>query len=133
MCTGSVRSGGDQLGEGADDDADEALHVCGAAPVEPAVTDLGGERLAVPVLSVDGHDVGVPGQDHPAVGAAVCGRDRGEQVGLGPVLVGQDLRREAVPSHLGGDEVDQLEVGVAARGVEGDEPGDPVQGADLRS
>ena len=59
--------------------------------------------------------------------------DRGEQVGLGPVLVGQDLRREAVPSHLGGDEVDELEVGVAARRVEGDEPGDPVQGADLRS
>ena len=92
MCTGSVSRAATSEGSACHDDADEALHVGRAAAVEASVTDLRLERRGLPVLSVDRHDVGVPRQDDAAIGAAVVGRDRGQQVGLGPVVGGQDRR-----------------------------------------
>ena len=50
-----------------------ALHVAGAAPVEPAVADLGGERVAGPLglgLARDDVDVAVEQQAAAAAGAA---------------------------------------------------------------
>jgi hypothetical protein len=55
------------------DDANEAFHVAGAAPEETAVADLWRERVAVPVLTVDRHDVGVSGQGNPTIAATVAG------------------------------------------------------------
>ena len=55
-------------------DGGECLHVGRAAAVELAVFLDGGERVGVPLLTVDGHDVGVAGEDDAAgfVGARAC-------------------------------------------------------------
>ena len=45
---------------------DEALHVGGAAAVEPAILLRHVERVGVPVLAVDRHHVGMPGEDQAA-------------------------------------------------------------------
>ena len=89
----AARSGasGAEGRERVDDAGDGALHVGGAAAVNPAAIDDGVERVAVLPLAADGHDVvvgvevdgllraGVPEGDH--VGARVA-----ELVGLGFLL-----------------------------------------------
>ena len=65
-------------------DRDEALHVGGAAAVEPAVLLDERERIAVPRLAVDRHDVGVAGEHEPAVAARA---QRREEIRLAPVVV----------------------------------------------
>ena len=60
-------------------DADERLHVGAAAAIQPAVAQLGAERIDRPVLAVPRHRVGVAGDDHPG---RLAGADRREQVRL---------------------------------------------------
>ncbi|MCY1380348.1 hypothetical protein D9M69_681570 [compost metagenome] len=76
---------------------EEAFHVAGAAAVEASVSDAGLEGIAAPILSVDGHDVGVPRQ-HDAAGQV--GADGGEQVGLGAGGVVAEARADALPAQV---------------------------------
>ena len=53
---------------------DPGLHVDGPTPVEPAVTDLAGERRDGPVLGDRGHDVAVWSYDPAPPGARLVER-----------------------------------------------------------
>ena len=64
---------------------DEALHVAGAAPEEMAVAFDHPVGVAGPVLVFDRNDIGMARQ-HDAAG--FIGTDPGQQVGLGPGVVG---------------------------------------------
>ena len=119
---------GGQLFEAGEDDADEGLHVRAAAGVVPAVADFGGERIRGPVLAVDGDNIGVTGQHDSAGGGAVGGRDGGEQIRFGALEVRDPLRGDARRLEAGFDMVDEREVRIPARGVEGDEVGDLGEG-----
>ena len=95
---------------------DKALHVAGAAAVEVAV-GLVGERegIGVPGLAVDRHDVGMTRQDDAA---RRVGADRGVEVGLGALLVGDQGALDPVLAEVALDVLDKLQVGVARGGVE---------------
>ena len=65
----------------AEDDADEALHVAGAAPEELAVANARLEGVARPGLPVDGHDIRMTGEDE----AARTFTEAREHIGLLPI------------------------------------------------
>ena len=94
--------------------ADEGLHVGAAAPVQVAVLDECTQRVHGPVLPVPRHRVGVAREDD-ARGLALA--QRGEQVGLGLVLVEGQAAFHAQPGQVVADEMDQLQIGVVADGV----------------
>ena len=96
---------------------DEALHVGAAAPVEPAVAFIQHEGIAGPVLAIDRHHVGVA-RKHRAPGDG--GADGGQQIGLGAGLEIDARRGNAMAGEIVFDEGDEIEVGIAAGGVEGD-------------
>jgi hypothetical protein len=122
------KRGPDEVRQGGQDGADEALHVTGAAAEEPPVADLSREGVGVPVLAVHRHRVGVSGQRDPAAGAPVVRGDGDDEVGLCPVAARQDGRRQAVAPQLFGDEVDELAVRPPTCGVQGHQAFGPVQG-----
>src|SRR5699024_7417780 len=113
-----------QLLEAGGDDADEGFHVRAGTAVVPAVADFGGGWMRLPVLSVDGDDIGVAGQHDSAGGGAVGGRDGGEQVRFGALGVRDAAGFDAGGLEAGFDVLDKWEVRIPARGVEGDEVGD---------
>ena len=115
---------GCQLGQFGEDDTDEGFHVRAAAGVELAVPDLRGEGIARPVLTVDRYDIGVPGQDDATAGGTIGGGQCGQQVCFGSLGVGHTLRFDACGLETVDDVVDEWEIGIPARGVEGDEIGD---------
>ncbi len=98
---------------------DEALHVGGAAAIEAALILGQHERIGRPILVVDRHHVGVARQDQPA---AIRRPDRGEQIGLAPVVVEGQPRGDAEPVQIVADELDRGQVGIAADRVETDQP-----------
>src|SRR5439155_21842772 len=75
------------------------------------------ERLAMPFLPGDRHDIGMPREDDAA---PLGGADRREQIGL----AGKDAaprRRDAEAAEISGNPIDQLEVRARRCGVEGDQ------------
>eukprot|EP01022_Parablepharisma_sp_SALTPOND_P029462 TRINITY_DN735_c0_g1_i1.p1 TRINITY_DN735_c0_g1~~TRINITY_DN735_c0_g1_i1.p1 ORF type:complete len:1397 (+),score=453.90 TRINITY_DN735_c0_g1_i1:9191-13381(+) len=111
---------------------DETLHVAGTATVQAAILLGDLEGIGIPLLAVHRHHVGVTGEDDATLGAASQGtsggRQSGEQVGLGLFLVvgepgGDALLFQAV-AHRG----DQLQVGIAAGGIKGDQGLQPLAG-----
>jgi hypothetical protein len=68
--------------------------------------------------AVDRHHVGVPGK-HDA--RPVGWPDRCVEIGLGFVAVVYDRAVDAEPGQVVADEMDEIEVGLAARRVEADE------------
>ena len=102
------------------------FHVAGPAPIEPVLAALQGEGVRGPGLTVHRHHVGVAGEDDAALGLRP---DRCQQVGLGAVGVGHPPRRHAQVAeqrfHVG----DEVEIGIARGGVEGDQPAEFVDGA----
>ena len=96
-------------------DGEEALHVAGAAPIEPPVALGHGERVARPVLAIDGHDIGMPREDETGL---ILRADTGPQIGLLSGLVIDPLEGEAVRGEEALDPVDDREIGIAARRVE---------------
>jgi hypothetical protein len=107
---------------------DIALHVAGAAAVDALVLQGRGERIGVPGLPVDRHDIGVAGE-HDARPRALL--DRGEQIRLPAGGVIGEPRLDAESLQPVADPLDQPEVRLAARGVESDQTPDPLQGLGL--
>ena len=70
-------------------------------------------------LAVDRDHVGVTGQHEPG---ALCRADAGEQIGLRAGGVEHQLGGDAEPVEIVAHELDQSQVGVAAGGVEPDQP-----------
>ncbi len=99
-------------------DGGEGLHVGSATAVEQALLLDHGERIAVPGLVLDRHHVGMARQHHAAL---ALGADRGVEVGLGAVLVGDQPALDAVAVEVVAHEIDQRHVGIGRRRVEGDE------------
>ena len=97
---------------------DEALHVRGAAAVEPLVALGADERIARPVLAIHRHHVGMSGQHDPG---HLRRADGGEQVGFGAGVVEDQIRDDAQPVEVVPHELDQREIGVAARRIEPDQ------------
>ncbi len=98
---------------------EEALHIGGAAAIEPAAALDETERIAVPALAIDRHHVGMSRQRN--AGDAL-GADGGEQARLLAILGRHQLAGDAVPREVVGDEADERAIGIAAGGVERDEP-----------
>jgi hypothetical protein len=100
--------------------ADEALHVARATAVEQAIADFGLERVALPVLAIDRHDIGVTRQHDPAVGLAIVRRDRGEQVRPLTARIVGDGRFDARVAQRVAHGFDQAEIRIAADGIDRD-------------
>lgn len=99
-------------------DADEALHVAGAAG-EQLVALLGqGERVGGPVLAVDGDGVRMAREHDPGF---IAGAERGIEIGLGAGLVLDQQGVDAEPLQVIADVVNEFEIGIAARCVKADE------------
>ena len=103
------------------DERDKALHVGTAAAIEPAALLSGAlgenERVAVPFLPGDRHDIGMPREDD----ATPFDRsDRREQIGLAPQIIERERRRRAERFQIGPRPLDQREVGFTTRSVESD-------------
>ena len=107
------RDGGEGAGE-------EALHVAGAAAVEPAVAGGEGEGVGGPGLALDRHHVGVAGEHDAALGRGAD--ERGER-GLVAAGVGVAEARDAEAGEIVLDEADQVEVGAGGHRRKRDETG----------
>jgi len=106
-------------------DRAEALHVGDAAPVQAIAGERRFERIRVPRLSVDGHDIGMARQhDAASRRVAVARRKRGEQVRLAPIIVERERRRCAERFEVAPHPFDQFEIRVAAHRRIGDEAPD---------
>ena len=70
---------GRQRDGGGDDGGHAAFHVGRAAPIEPAVVDVGGEGLDAPRGGAQGHDVDVAGEAERRL--VVAAADAGDEVG----------------------------------------------------
>jgi hypothetical protein len=109
-------SRGLKLGNERQDNTEKSFHVAGAAAVEPPVALDDPKRIGAPFLAVYRHDVGVSGQNDPAL--AGCRADARHQVRLGPIVVEHKRRFDTVALQVILDEADELQVGFATRGVE---------------
>jgi hypothetical protein len=99
---------------------DEALHVRGAAAIEPAVALRQGEGIAAPRLAFDRHHVGVAGE-HEA--ARRVGADAGPQVGLRlAVRSRHQVAADAVLRQVIADPLDEVEIAARRDRREGDQP-----------
>ena len=95
------RGGGGEVDGGGDEGGDAGLHVGGAAAVELAVLDGGGEGRVSPGRGVAGrHDVGVAVEAEDRAGVAPAGEEVGDAV-----AVGAD-GAEARPGQHPGEEVE---------------------------
>ena len=106
-------------------DGVEALHVAGAAAIEPAVALGQRPGIGGPVLARDGHDVGVAGQDDAAIDP---GADRGEEVGLLAVLARDQRALDAMAGEVVAAEMDQLEIAALRFRVERNQLGEHLLG-----
>jgi hypothetical protein len=97
---------------------DEALHVGGAAPVQPPALLGEDERVGAPVLPVDRHDIGMAGEHHPAVALRPEGR---KQIRLGAGIVVSQPHAGAAIVQIVGHPPDQRMVRVARGRVEPDQ------------
>jgi len=108
-------------------DAEEGLHIGGAAAEEPSVMLGQQPGIAVPVLTIDGHHVGMAGKGDAGL---VAGPEGGVEIGLAPGFVMHETAMDAETRKMVGDEVDELEIGVPACGVHGDEAADHLDAFD---
>ncbi len=109
----------------------EALHVHRPARGGAAVRHLQRERIGAPVLPVHRHRVDVAGQREPALPLRP---DQGMKVGLGPRGVEAQPAGNPEPGEILPYPVHQLEVAVAAGGVERDQALEDLNGGQaLRS
>ena len=90
-------------------------------PIKLVVARVDGEGLAVPGLAVDRDDVAMARQ-HDA--AAVGRPDGGEEIGLAPRVSKTSSLLMPPAVEIVAHEIDEREVGFAARGVEPDQPPD---------
>jgi hypothetical protein len=107
--------------------ADEAFHVAGAAAVEFVAAYFGLERVAVPVLSVNRHDVGMARQHDAAVGLAIVRRKGGEQIGPFTAGVVRERAFDAERAQFVAHGFDQAEIRIAAHRIHRYEACDPRQ------
>ncbi len=70
-------------------------------------------------MAIDRHHVGVTREHDPAVGVRT---DAGDEVGLGAVRVADPPHLSPVGGQMLLGELDQLQIGAARGGVEGDQP-----------
>ena len=112
-------------------DGEEALHIAHAAAVGAGTLHAQGEGVGVPVLTGDGNDVRVAGEDEAAAGGAVRCGDGDEEVGAGAVLVVGAHAAVAVAGELGFDELNEFEVGATGDGGNRDELFEPGEGCGL--
>ena len=110
-----------EVGHRGEAGGDEALHVAGTARIEVAAVLAQRERIGGPGLALDRHGIDVAGQSDAA--GSLWPDDR-VNVGLLPGRVGADTVGDAVRIEVAAHEVDQLQVGVAAGGVERNQPGE---------
>jgi hypothetical protein len=96
---------------------DEPFHVARAATKESIAADDRIERVARPMLTGYGHDIGMTREDDAAIGLAVHGRQRGEQIRLLSAPVIDEQRFNVVGSKAIPDRFDQAEIRAAARRV----------------
>ncbi|MNC85633.1 hypothetical protein D3C83_12430 [compost metagenome] len=97
---------------------EETLHVGSTAAVEPAVLLHHIERIGLPGLPFHRHDVGMARQDDARLAARA---QRREQVGLALRVVVRESHIRVVRLECVADELDQLEIGVAAHRRKGNE------------
>ena len=112
-------------------DGEEPLHIADAAAVGASTLHAQGERVAGPVLTGDGHDVGVAGEDEPAASGAVRGGDGDEEVGAGAVLVVGAHAAVAVAAEFGFEKLDEFQVGATGDGGDRDKLFEPGEGRRL--
>ena len=103
----------------------EALHVAGAAAIEPVVTTNSSERIGGPGLAVDRHDIGMAGQ-HNAAGSLRA--DAGVKVRLLTVGIRHDAALDAESRQIVATEMDELEIAALRFRVERDQLGEHVLG-----
>ncbi len=96
----------------------EPLHVAGAAAVEFVAADLRPERIGRPFLAVHRHDVGMARQH---IAAWRFRPEAREQIGLDAAGIEGAAAAPARRLQHVLHEIDQREVGTAARGIEPDE------------
>jgi hypothetical protein len=103
----------------------KALHVGGAAAIEPAVAFDDGERIIGPCLVRHRDNVGVTGEHDPT---GRVGSDGGEQAGLGAVGVGDQMGLDPLAAEDVGDEADQFQIGLRRSGIERHQSADEIDG-----
>lgn len=106
---------------------DEAFHVAGAARIEPIILAAQRERVAGPGLAIDGDRIDMAGQRDAARFLRSDGR---VQVRLRTGGILADPVCYAVLIEPRADEADQLQIRIAARGIERGQPGEHVRRAD---
>ena len=104
----------------------QTLHISASAAVQLAVPLHHREGVGVPLLAVHRHHVGVAGQHDAALRRTTLTGQRGEEVRLCFLWVVHQRGGDADGAEVVADVVDEGEVGVAANGVEADEPGEPL-------
>ncbi len=107
-----------EVGHGGEAGGDEALHVAGAAGEQPSVLAAQGERIGGPRLAVDGNRIDMAGQGQSATG---LGAEDRVDIGLVAGRIAADPVADAVSVEIVSHKINQREVGVPARRVEGDE------------
>ena len=112
-------------------DGEEALHIADTAAVGASTLHAQGERVGVPRLAGNGHDVRVAGEDNAAAGGTVSGRNRDQQVSAGAVLVVGAHAAVAVTGKFGFDELNEFQVGGSGDGGDRDELFEPGEGCGL--
>ncbi len=115
---------GKDFGRHREHDGDEALHVARPAPVKPAVPFDDREGIARPLLTVDRHDVGVPGKNQPTLAFRP---QRGEQIRLAAALVEYQFGCDAEPGQIVAHPMNQRQIRIPAGGVERNKPADDVE------
>ncbi len=106
---------------GRENASDEPLHVAGAAAIELAVARGQREGIARPGLAFYRNAVAMAGEPNPSV--AVSRPDGCEQARLRPVWRRGQRRGDAATRESVAHEIDQLEIRLGARRVEGDQRG----------
>ncbi len=102
---------------------EEALHVRRAAAIKPVAFFSQHPGISRPFLTVDGHNVGVPGKNDPAFFGRAY---QSEEIGFLAVIAGNAMRRNAARPQIGFDILDQREIGIAGGGVERHQPRQPI-------
>ncbi len=106
--------GGHKVWHGSKTAGDEALHVAGTTAIHAAVMLAQGERVRRPRLAIDGHGIDMARECDAACHVRA---DDGVDVGLGFVRTEAGAVEDAVPVEPLSDKIDQVEIGVPARGV----------------
>ena len=123
------RRRGRRLPEGRDvreHDRDEAFHVGRTAPIDAAVANVGLERIARPVLSFGGNDVGMGGERDARPVRWAYGGENGSLVAGG---IRDEARLDALGPQQRDNVLDDGEIGSDAHRRKGDEVGEDAQAA----